>query len=122
VLLYTNKSSCNIRTIPQGGDDERSVSSLDSVQTARGCLSRIGGKLQRNVFDTNLPSDALRLRQPRSMPRRQLGLTLTGESRYNLQMSGLTIELLSQQSLKEQNLRRWAELMSDPRLEQLEAW
>jgi Uma2 family endonuclease len=36
-------------------------------------------------------------------------------------MPGLTVELPSQQSLTEQNLRRWAELMSDPRLQRLEA-
>jgi Uma2 family endonuclease len=36
-------------------------------------------------------------------------------------MPGLTVELPSQQSLTEQNLRRWTELMSDSRLQQLDA-
>lgn len=35
-------------------------------------------------------------------------------------MPSLTVELPSQQDLTEQNLRRWAELVSDPKLEQLE--
>jgi hypothetical protein len=35
-------------------------------------------------------------------------------------MATLTVELPTQQSLTEQNLRRWAEVISDPRLARLE--
>jgi len=47
-------------------------------------------------------------------------LTPHDSQRYGLHMVPLTVELPSQQSLTEQNLRRWKDLVSDPRLARLQ--
>jgi Uma2 family endonuclease len=47
-------------------------------------------------------------------------LTSPGVRLYDVYMATLTVELPSQESLTEQNLRRWAEVISDPKLTRLE--